>query len=72
MAITPPTNRFRGKWDFIPSLDWDTPILTETERDCDCARRAMIWYGFRKMQTKTGQGWYIWKLPNENSINSPA
>lgn len=59
--------RKRGKWDFIPNLPYQKAMLFETERECDCARRALIWHGFKTAQKKTRDGWYIWKLPNENT-----
>lgn len=52
----------RGKWNFIPNLPFNKSLLFETERECDNARRAITWHGFKTAQRKTSEGWYIWKI----------
>ena len=54
--------KVRGKWNFIPSLPFNKSLLFETERECDNARRAIRWHGFKTAQRKTSEGWYIWKI----------
>ena len=39
--------KVRGKWNFIPTLPFNKSLLFETERECDNARRAIRWHGFK-------------------------